>query len=632
MKVQVVRRATALSAAILLALSGVAGAQVLEQFPEGAMGGMRISNLGKVSTKAADLAKKLGVDQMSPEAADPMKALEAKFGIKEGLNEDGDFGVAFLDPTTLGEGAEPIIMLVPVTDYQAFLGNFPDAKTTGEVSEVTSPEGETSFVKSWGGKYAAISPNKAALQLKPAPMKINGQLATKELNEKDMVFFGNMEAIRAKALPMIQQNREKWIAEMEKDILSQGPAMADPDADPNDPAAVDENAAKQTEMAKKFMPVIKAAANQGINVMEGFLRDAQSATYSLNLTDAGINGTLAAEFTPGSYAGKMLSNIKGTNDSLLSGLPAGKYLFFGGSSLDPKSVMPAVNDLLDPVLKELNAVNDDQAKPIIQVLESAKRMMAATTSQTFGLVAPAGQFMQEAILQSITITRGDVATIDAAQKELLEAQQKVMTLAQGQDAAGTNTVFTPAARQVDGVTFDQFKTEITADPDSPDAAQAQRMLGILYGPEGMTGLTGKLDDKQLLTVAGLSPAALSNVIKSAKANEDVVGKTQSLQTAKAQLPEQRIATMYIPVDVILGTGLNYAQQFGMPMNVQLAENLPPVGMTLAADGSAIRMDGHVPTPLVQSVVSAVMQLYMGMGAGGQGGGMAPAPQPGDDGM
>ena len=635
MKVQVVRRAAVLSAAVMLALSGVAGAQVLEQFPQGAMGGMRISNLGKVSAKVADYSKKLGLDQMSPEASDPMATLEQKLGIKAGLNRDGDFGIAFLDRAASGPGEGPMVMLVPITDYKAFLGNFPDAKTEGEISEVTTPEGEPAFVKPWGAKHAAVSPIRTALAVKPAPVTITGAVATKQLNEKDVVFFGNMEAIRGKALPMIKANREKWIADMERNITAPPRAAAvDPDADPNDPAAVDEMAAKHAEMAKKFLPAIKVAANQGINMAEAFVRDAQSAVYSLDLTDAGINGTLAADMAPDSYAGKLLSGIKGSDASLLNGLPGGKYLFFGGSAMDPKSVMPALNDLLDPILKELNAINDPQAKPVVQVLEAAKRATAATTGQTVGLMAPTGPIMQEAIVQSITITRGDATVIAAAQKDLIEGQQQVMALAQGAGGDGAaalpKTVFTPAARQVDGVTFDAFKTDIPMDPESPEAAQAQQMLSVLYGPEGMSGLTGKLDDKQILSVSGLPPAALSSAIKSAKANDDAVAKTPALKLATDQLPKSRVMAFYVPLDVIIGTGLTYAQQFGMPVQMQMAENLPPVGMTVSTEGPAIRMDGHLPTPLVSDIVKNVRQLWMPQG-GGAGGGAGPGGGV-DDGM
>lgn len=625
MKVKVVaRRACVLGVAALLTCTGMAGAQVLQQLPADSLFVIRVANLAKVSAKAADFSKKLGIDQMSPESADPLAALEAKLGIKEGLDTNGEAAVAFLDHAKVGGGPEQaILILVPVTDYNAFLKNFADAKTEGEITETTTPEGEPAFVKAWG-KYAAISPGKEALAAKPAGVNVQGALAKKELTDKDVVVFANFTALRPKLLADIQKNRAFWLSELEKDVTGVKAKVNPDEVDPNDPTAVDEATAKRQALAKKFLPAIKAAANKGIDILEAFAKDASSATYSLNLTDAGINGTLAAEFEPGSYGGKLLSSFKGSSDSLLAGLPAGKYLFFGGGAWDPKVIAPAFADLVAPVVKELNAINDDDSKAVASGIDAVQKMLGATTGQTAGLLAPQGQLMQEAILQTVTITRGDINVIGPAQKQLLTAQEQIMSLAQGENAAASKTTFTPAVRQVDGVTFDQYKTDITADPNSMEAAQAQQMLAVLYGPEGISGLIGKLDDTQQLTVSGLPSDKLSAAIKAAKAKEDTISAADNVKATVTQLPKNRLAAWYIPLDTILKTGLTYAQQAGLPMQIQLGENLPPIGVTVATEGSAIRMDGHLPTPLAQNIASAFMQVYANFQPRGGGGGRPPA--------
>ena len=64
-----------------------------------------------------------------------------------------------------------------------------------------------------------------------------------------------------------------------------------------------------------------ALLDQYFNAAEDFLTDSNGASFSLNLTDEGLNTTLMAEFTRDSYFGKIASGFKNTNTSLLAGLP-----------------------------------------------------------------------------------------------------------------------------------------------------------------------------------------------------------------------------------------------------------------------------------------------------------------------
>ncbi len=610
--------------ALVAGLTGSAKAQVLDQMPTDALVVVRVSNLGKVSGKIADLAKKLGVDQFAPGAGDPLAALEEEAGISEGLNADSDFGFAFLDPEKTGGQSNAFVMLVPVTDYKAFLTNFPEAETAEGVTAAKRPDGQSVFIKE-AGKYAMLSPGRAGIDAAAAGVKIDGAMAKKEL-EKDVVFIANFDAIRPKVLPMIAEKREFWLAELEKDMTTPRPKF-DFDADPNDPAAVDEAQAAELALAKKFVPAAKAAANTGIDMLNAFVRDASSGIYSLNLTDAGLNGTMSAEFTPESYAGKMLAGIKGSKDSMLNGLPAGKYLYFGGMELDPKSLTKAIDDLLNPTMAELQKIDGEEAKTVISMVDSTRKMANASTGSSVGFVAPTGPLGQDALFQMIAITRGDVKTISEAQRASFESQQKFMTLLQGsgiEDAP--KTTFQPGARQVDGVTFDAFKTEIGGDANDMDMIQAQQFLSFLYGPEGFAGLTGAIDDKQLLTVSGLKPEGISGAIAAAKSGEDVLGKSAPLKLTTDAMPAERVLAVYVPLDVILGTGLDLAKQNGMAIPVNIGQDLPPIGFTAGTEGPAARMDWHLPTPLVQNIVGAALQLYLGM-APNMGGGAGPAEPP-----
>ena len=79
-------------------------------------------------------------------------------------------------------------------------------------------------------------------------------------------------------------------------------------------------------------------------------------------------------------------------------------------------------------------------------------------------------------------------------------------------------------------------------------------------------------------------------------------------------------TLYVPLDEIATTVGTYAGAMGMPIQIQLPPDLPPIGITAASEGSAIRIDSYTSTDLIKALVAQGMQLYMQrMGGGAPGG-------------
>jgi len=146
------------------------------------------------------------------------------------------------------------------------------------------------------------------------------------------------------------------------------------------------------------------------------------------------------------------------------------------------------------------------------------------------------------------------------------------------------------------------------------------MMAMMYGPGGPMGYTGAIEGKSVITVMGANDALLEKAVTAAKSQEDALGKQQGVTAARKQLPGNRLAEVYVPLDVVISTGVAYAQQFGMPVQMQLPADLPPLGFTAGTEGSAVRIDSHVPSQLVQSLVAAGMQVYMQMQGGAKPGG------------
>jgi hypothetical protein len=616
--------APACLAAATLFVSPLAQAQVLKDVPSDALLVVKFNKIKAVSDKIGAMATKLGIAQFNPQMTDPLGALKQEAKLTNGLDDAGDAALFIPNYPAENKGEPPVVLLLPVTDYKAFVANFEGAKTDGSVSTVKFGNNpQDSYIVNWD-KFAAIGTTKDSVAKKPDGITPAG-LSAKELDSKDVVTYVNMKTARNRILPAIAEHRAKFIAEMEKNMAKAGqpPRAARPrGANGAAPAPVAPDPAKAAAAAK-FQPLMRAFMNRGIDVVEQLVRDTDAATYSINLTDAGINVTGLAEFAQGSPSAARVMTFTNTNKPLLPGLPASKYMFFGGAAGDPKVGQKVLVDFVAPVEKEFAALGED-GKAMQNWVDAMKSYLGAVNATAFGMVTPSGMLGQDAIVQAITVSKGDAKTIIESQKQAADSQQAVMEMVTGMGSQPKmKMTYNANAKTVDGVALNQMQLSIVNTPGQPvsaQQAQMQQMMTMMYGPGGFTAYIGKVADDKVLTAAGANDALLGQAVAAAKAGDDKITATAAVQATDAQLPKQRILAAYVGLDQIASTLANYAKAFGMPINFQVPADLPPLGFTFGSDGAALRADGHIPAQTLQSLIAAGMQTYMQMQGGQQPGG------------
>ncbi len=242
---------------VLLALACVfatvsgAFAQVMQQVPSSALVVLKVNDLDATNKKVANLAALLGLQQMLPDAADPLSAFLKHIGVTDGVNRDGDLAFAFIDPdASQVDKSQSMLLLIPVSDYQKFVGNFPDAKPDGDLTQVHFQQSsETTYLAHWGN-YVAASPARAIVATAPAAIIEVDGLAAKELDSKDVVALVNFKGLRSKMLAGIEQGRQ-----------SAAPAIDQ---------LIQQVAHMQNFDATKFAPVAKVIANQCLDVAQKF--------------------------------------------------------------------------------------------------------------------------------------------------------------------------------------------------------------------------------------------------------------------------------------------------------------------------------------------------------------------------
>lgn len=598
------RRALLSLAAWLVTATAIASAQVIKQIPSDAIGLVKVSDLETTSKKVADFCTQMGITQLSPDMSDPLGAALKSIGITDGINRSGEFALVFLDPTTYTTTSDKsLLMLIPVADYQKFIGNFSDAKPDGDLTQVHfKGDAEQTFVAHWGD-YAACSPTRAIVTTAPTEtIQVTG-LAAKELDGKDIVAMANLKAIRAKGLQKIDSLRQDLSADIDR-LVKQG-------------------ARTQHVDASKYAPLANVAATQALDLAQKILEGINAASLSVNLSPDGIATTLMCQFDPGSVCDGYLQKIKNTDDSMLEGLGNTKYLLYGGSS--PQQIANSLATFLAPIEKQITDLGPQYA-PINDWLNAVQKLAAASQGQSYGVLMPTAQPGAGALIEAVNVRRGDAKGMLEATREMADAQQAVFKSLNVQLPNGSQT-YTRESKTVDGISFDEIKGQVNLTGQSPQEMQIMQAMTMLYGPQGPDVFTGIVNDQTVLTVTGLDDAAISSAIAAAKSGDDPLAKTMSVKSVAGQLPAERFAVTYVPLDLWATTGFGYAKMFGLDMNVTLPENLPPMGMTLSTEGSAIRGDTYLPSQLIQALTSAGMQVYMktqnppaNNGGGGAGGG------------
>ena len=121
----------------LQAVAGAAGA--LKLVPEDALGFVVVNRLSDVDKNVGKLAAALQLPMPGP-----VEMLKTRAGVKEGLDDNGAAVVAFLprEAAAGSTGETPdkpheAFVLIPVTDYAKFIGQFQPEDATAEITTVT---------------------------------------------------------------------------------------------------------------------------------------------------------------------------------------------------------------------------------------------------------------------------------------------------------------------------------------------------------------------------------------------------------------------------------------------------------------------------------------------------------------
>ena len=592
--------AAALAAAVAFGAAASAfAAGVADYVPSDALVVIKVNKVQSVSDKAGKLMKDLGIAEMNPDAADPLGAFQKQNGLSKGLNASGDM-IVYVANAHLDEDEPALVAIVPVSDYAAFKSNFKDVEdmdsgvSKGVATGEDADDKPVYFMKA--GDYAVVSNMQDVVKAPDKAIQFEG-VTGKRLGEKDAVVYANFKQLG----PMLTKQMQ------EKDLK----AEAKKDAMDN---------VQQNPQLEKFGPVVDAAIDQLFMAGESFLRDADAAAVTLNLSGPGVNFGVVAQFKPDSYLAKLFGNVKTSDDSLLGGLPQGTYIVYGGTTADKAFGEKLFGDLLGPVIAKLKTVPDTEG--VSEYIDTVKSYMTSSGDARYGLFAPTGGFGQSPLLQQVVVQDGDAKQLKADQKKMAELGPQIMKSLgiMPEDGADSpmqlNTTYTADVKTVAGVSFDKVTQQVGVDAQNA----GPNPMTFIYGPEGPVSYLGTVNNK-LLTVVGLNDQQIEGVVAAVKDGGDPLAKVRGVKMVAEQLPGSRSGVFYFQPDELLRSGLNVGRQMGFNVPVQLPDDLPPVGVVVGPAENSLAIDGFISRDLMQAMVVAGLQIQQQVQGGGPGGGL-----------
>jgi hypothetical protein len=497
--------------AIPAPLPAQTGTDFLKVVPDDVLGFAFVRNIGETSAKIEALAKLVN----APLPGAPLATIKQSVGIDKGLDEKGT-ALAVVLP---GDGDPIAILMVPVTDYKAFITPLKPKSTDGSITEAEGPDGKIWIGKK--GSYAAMSgpTTKSALE--------------KVINAKKDV-TANVQPLQGwlasnDAAIVLTNNGVKVVVAKMRDGLKQAK-----DAVANAPAEA------------KFLTDI-------IQALDGTLKSADTDVTHVTLgvqIDQGsnVNLTTRALFAKGSSLAKSAGGVKPLDGGPLTGLPAGLFVMAGGGVFSEGTSQSLMNmsfqitksvakDLPKEKLEKLEKEYSQMSKGIrgMSTVWQAGKANDPIFAGVMGVVkvddakaylanyekgiAAMNELLKgsDAPLPSYEIKRVDVGGSSALELTMDMAkalppggdpnQKQIMEMMFGKGgkmmvsmvAADANTVlmrYTPATEIKEFLdTYKKKAAGLAADPDLAKVTgqlPANAQWAIYFSPQGLVGFAGRM--------------------------------------------------------------------------------------------------------------------------------------------
>lgn len=537
---------------------------VLNQLPQDALVVISVPNLAQLSAKLAMVDKTLRLGR--PELQDALSFVKGMTNMHKGLDDNGGLAVALKNLPV--DGSDPdVAMVVPVSDYKAFLSNF-DVQDTGQPVEAEI-QGEVVTIRQ-AGKYAVMSNNAETVknyQATSIAAKL-GAMGGEASGRSDLMVYVDVEKLG----PVLQPLLAVGMAQMQAQMLNQGLPE------------------QQLQMMQSMFKVYGAVAN-------ALLTDGQSLVMGLDMSENGLGITYGAQFKQDSGLGQAFA--KAPSEPLkLNRVPNRPFLFAMAMDFSNLPMKRWAENL------KLLLGDDAWSKAMLSSLDLASLDGGQVQGAYYAPGAGAGGSLFNGVF---VYMQQDPAAFMNKYRESFAALNGLQ-LAEG---FNYQTTWKANVMQIDGRPVDQYQMKINY---PPDLIAGNPMAMFMQDFSGYVTAT----DKAVIMTAGADPLMLKEAI-AVSDGSGKMGADPGIAAVAPQLGSNRIMEGYLGVGTVLQMVSQLMSLFAPDAAFKAPKDLPPIAMGMSAAGGGASFRLYVPMKIVTSGMELAQKFTGGLG------GVAPAP-------
>jgi len=328
-----------------------------------------------------------------------------------------------------------------------------------------------------------------------------------------------------------------------------------------------------------------------------------------------VSVEVIGSFVEESYLGKLAGSLGGTDAPLLTGLPADNYVMYAGGKVDSAVLVKLFDDLIAPLAGALEEADGPGIPGLTaETIASSRQQLATLKSFSMAWVSPAS-LPDGALNETIAFMEIGGTGLKSSMKLMAEAVTRMAEEAKAAQDAGEpvatgmmlqTATYEENAKTVAGVTFDRF-TQRPLPSTDPMVQQQMQVMGMLGMTEQVMYI-GQIEGGVVLMSGKIDDATATALIESAQARQAPMAGVEVVKATAGNLPTTRLAEIYFQSDELLATAVKLAGRFGFVLDVQTPTGLEPIGATVSAEGSTVKVSSFIPTKTLQANVSSVLQI------------------------
>jgi len=561
----------------ILATAAVAANSVVDLVPPEALGFAAVQNLGHTDEKLESLGRKMQVP--IPSLLDQLKK---EGGITEGLDERGS--AAMIAMPAMNSDEPPImILVVPVDDYEKFLGQFEPEEPKGGLTEITAMD--AAFVAANKDGYALLAEPKhrktlkAVLADKKGPGKEVDALADwLAANDASLV-------VTRPGVVLISEKIQKTLREM-KDLF-------------------DSMEGQEAEVQGNFQMMSMVFSIYG-EFAAAMGREVATLSAGVQLPDDGsVVGVARLQAVEGGRLDRTTRNLETPVNELLVGIPAGPYVLAGGMAF-PEGLVDAMSDFSAAVIQAAPGIYGVPEDKIDEMTEINRKTMENFHGMSMALkVGEPGS--------PIYGNLSGAMFVDDAEKYLDTYREAIEEMKKLADDAEKSVFAGMKVKQfdLDGKKALRLTMNFASMLPMMDEPEIARMFEAMYGPGGkMTFLMAAANEK---TVAmGSTEELLEDAIESVE-GDNLADDTELKKTAARLLPGAQAVGYYsVPgLVALIDRAIPAIAPPGTPeIDLPPFPDTPPIGFAAKASEGTVNLQTIVPGEVLGSLMGYFIQVQM----------------------